>query len=108
MDAAGSSKDSIGRHTRKAFINQMFVGCATAERAWVRPTSIATLRLDEHQRHRDLVSAWTNEAEFTPIVKSTPRITDSQQAEVVTRSNVVDSRSILAVVASRVLFAEKR
>jgi hypothetical protein len=84
MDAAGSSQDSIGCDTRKAFINQMCVRCAAAERAWIRPASIAILCLDEHQRHCHFASAWTHEAEVAPIVKSTPRIADAQQAQVVT------------------------
>ncbi len=56
MDAARSSEDGIGRYTREAFIDQMLVGCATAERAWIGPAGIAILRLDEHQRHRGLAS----------------------------------------------------
>ena len=83
MDAACSGKDSIGRHTRKAFINQMRVGCAAPQRAWIRAARIAILRLDEHQRHRRLASVWTQEAEFTPVVKSTPRIADALQAQLV-------------------------
>ena len=77
MDASGSSKNRIGRDTRKAFINQMCVGCTTAERAWIRPACIAILRLDEYQRHGRLTSAWSPEAEVAPIVKSTPRIADA-------------------------------
>ncbi len=101
MDAAGSSKDRIGRDTRKAFINQMCVGCATAERAGIRPASIAILRLDEYQRHRRLASAWSHEAEFASIVTSTPRIADALHGVSSSRqSNAVDSRSTLAVVAS--------
>ena len=47
MDAAGTRKDSISGYARKAFIDQMGVGCATAERVWIRPARIAILRLDD-------------------------------------------------------------
>ena len=77
MNAARSSKDSIGRHTRKAFIDQMLVGRATAKRTWIGPASIAILRLDEHQRCRGLKPAWTHQTEVASIVQSTPRIADA-------------------------------
>ena len=108
MDAAGSGKDRIRRDTRQAFVVQMLVGRATAERAWIRSAGIAILCLDEHQRHRRAASACTHEAEFAPVVKSTPRIPDARRPASSRLSNVVDSRSIVALVASWVLAATKR
>jgi hypothetical protein len=80
MDAASSSKDRVGRHTRKALINQMLVSCATAERARIRPAGIPVLRLDEHQRRGRPTSACTHEAKFASVVQSIPRIPDALQA----------------------------
>jgi hypothetical protein len=80
MDAAGSSKDRVGRYTRKSLIKQMLVSCATAERARIRPAGIPVLRLDEHQRRGRSTSGCTHEAEFASVVPSTPRIPDALQA----------------------------
>jgi hypothetical protein len=55
------------------------------------------LRLDRDQRHRRPASACTHEAEFAPVVKSTPRIADGCGPESSRQSNAVDSRSILAM-----------
>jgi hypothetical protein len=77
MDAAGPCQHSIGRDARKPFINQVLVGGATTEGAWVGPASIAILRLDEHQRHGGLCGVWTRQIELASIVESTPRIADA-------------------------------
>ena len=79
MDTARSSKDSIGRYPRKALIDQMLVGRATTERAWIGPAGIAILRLDEHQRHGGGCSGWRHQTELASIVQSTPLIADPLQ-----------------------------
>jgi hypothetical protein len=77
MDAARSSQGRIGRHTRQAFVDQMFVGRATAKRAWIGPASIVVLRLDEHQRHRRLHSAWTHQMEVASEVQPAPLVANA-------------------------------
>src|SRR6185503_20859966 len=77
MNAARSRKDRIGRYTRQAFVDQMRVGRATAERARIGSASIAILRLDEYQRHRGLYPTWTHQTELTSIMQPAPLIADA-------------------------------
>src|SRR6188768_4510671 len=49
MNAAGSGKDGIGRDTRQAFVDQMLVRRASAERTGIGPARIAIPGLDEHE-----------------------------------------------------------
>ena len=77
MHAAGAGQDGIGRNTRKTFINEVFVGGATAERARGSPRRYCHSCLDEHQRHGQRALAWGDHTEFAAVVDATPGITDA-------------------------------
>ena len=80
VNTARAREDRVGGDTRKAFVDQMLVGRATAERGRIGPARVAIPGLDEHQRHCRLQWVRAHQAELASIVQPAPVIADARHA----------------------------
>ena len=55
----GAGKHAVGRHARQAFVHEVLVGVAAAERRRIACRGVALARLHEHEAHgRHVVRRW--------------------------------------------------